>query len=157
MVPLSTVDFFGRRPFPGQLAGSLALRDYKLFPTTPIQPLGHKAQPPLPCFLLQGYLCQHEPAGNPPRRREFDKFKRLTTLCMCPLRIDKLFIGLYIRLVPLCPKDARKPKAVRSTTPSLYSLLHSTKISSWDIISSSSVAFFSTVNFQIGAHVVAFA
>ena len=122
MVPLSTVDFFGRRPFPGQLAASLALRDYKLFPTTPIQPLGHKAQPHLPCFLLQGYLCQHEPAGKAPRRREFDKFKRLMTLCMCPLRIDKLFIGLYIRLVPLCPKDARKPKAVRSTTPRLYSL-----------------------------------
>ena len=92
-------------------------------------PWATRPNPPLPCFLLQGYLCQHEPAGNPPRRRDFDKFKRLMTLCMCPLRIDKLFIGLYIRLVPLCPKDARKPKAVRSTTPSLYSLSFTHSIS----------------------------
>ena len=114
MVPLSTVDFFGRRPFPGQPAASLALRYYKLFPTTPIQPLGHKAQPPLPCFLLQGYLCQHEPAGNPPWRREFahkpDKSHKLNHPLPRQIIIYNVVNGLWPGLVL---KQGRKVASVQ--------------------------------------------
>ena len=45
LVPLCAASLFGAAPSP-------ALYDYKLFPTTPVQPLGRKAQPLLPCFLF---------------------------------------------------------------------------------------------------------